>query len=766
MEQALRSVQGFVMMNENDLHIFGVRHLSPAGAWHLQGYLDRYDPRLVLIEGPEDFNPSILELVKKEVEPPVAILAYTVEVPVRSILYPLAEYSPEYQAVKWCSTHHRECRFMDLPASVLLGIPENGGKSEESEYEGETVYSQLDERAGEDGHEMFWERVMEHTEDLQGYHEGVNLFGSQIRQFEEEHGDSPVRDLVREAFMRRQIEAALREGYKKSEIVIVTGAYHVEGLKGNLPGMSDEELALLPRVSIHHTLMPYSYYRMSTRGGYGAGNKAPAYYEMLWESFLSGNQKETTLKYLTGIAVWQRAHGNPVSSAEVIEGVRLANALAQMRGSRVPVLRDLRDAAVTCLGGGKLSTINLAVADTEIGTKIGALPEGVSRTSIQDDFYRKLKELHLESYRDITAKDLALDLRENRKARSEASAFLDLHRSFFLHRLRVLGIHFAVEQQTKQDNATWSEKWVLRWTPEAEIELVESALLGDTVLAAASIFLKERLENQASMGEIAAVLNDAFLCGMVEAVEYATKALQAAAVENAALAELADTARTLSYILQYGTIRKLDSKPVLPILEQIFLRACLLLPAASVCDAAACAVVIEAMEKLNRVELAHDFIDSSVWVDVLSGIAERDDCNTKISGYCMAVLLERGVIDNGKLHIEVSRRLSNGVPADLGAAWFEGLAMKNRYALIGRLSLWESLDNYLDTLEPMEFKRALLFLRRAFADFSSAEKDQIAENLGEIWGLNKQNVSEVLNAALDNNEQELVTSLDDFNFDF
>jgi hypothetical protein len=32
-------------------HIFGVRHLSPAAAWHLRQLLDRVRPKLVLIEG-------------------------------------------------------------------------------------------------------------------------------------------------------------------------------------------------------------------------------------------------------------------------------------------------------------------------------------------------------------------------------------------------------------------------------------------------------------------------------------------------------------------------------------------------------------------------------------------------------------------------------------------------------------------------------------------------------------------------------------------
>ena len=123
-------------------------------------------------------------------------------------------------------------------------------------------------------------------------------------------------------------------------------------------------------------------------------------------------------------------------------------------------------------------------------------------------------------------------------------------------------------------------------------------------------------------------------------------------------------------------------------------------------------------------------------------------------------------MDSGQLNLEVQRRLSGGVPAELGAGWFEGLAMKNRYALIARLSLWESLDAYLDTLDEEAFKRALVFLRRAFADLTALERDEIAENLGEVWGLNGQQVSESVNQVLHETEQKMVESLEEFDFDF
>lgn len=105
------------------------------------------------------------------------------------------------------------------------------------------------------------------------------------------------------------------------------------------------------------------------------------------------------------------------------------------------------------------------------------------------------------------------------------------------------------------------------------------------------------------------------------------------------------------------------------------------------------------------------------------------------------------------------------MPAELGAGWFEGLAMKNHYALIARMSLWENLSGYLDTLDDEDFKRALVFLRRAFADFTSGEKDSIAENLGELWQVNPQQVSELINANLTADEMDLVADLGDFDFD-
>lgn len=751
----------------NEPFFFGIRHLSPAGAFYLRQFLEEKHPKMVLVEGPCDLGDTLVHIQNPVTKPPFAVLAYTKEAPVRTILYPFADYSPEYQAVLWCGENGAACRFMDLPTDVFLALPsvEEAAQGEEERF---NVYRALDRRTGEDGHETFWERTLEQAGCAEGYHQGANLFGKRLRELTQEKDSDWAEIMLREAWMRGKIREAVREGTEPSEIVVVTGSYHVEGLKNWNQAPSPEEKKMLDkiqRVEASHTLMPYSDYRLSSRSGYGAGNKAPAYYALLWEALQTESPMRTAYSYLSKIAGYQRKNGTPVSSAEVIEAVRLSHELARMRGGQIPALRDLRDAAVTCLGSGNMASISLAVADTEIGTGIGSLPDGVSRTSIQEDFYRQLKELKLEKYRDITAQDLALDLREKRNVSSEKSAFLDLHRSFFLHRLRVLGVSFATEKKKQQENATWGEQWVLRWTPEAEIVLVESALKGDTIVQATAFQMKEQADGTGGIGAMAQMIEDAFLCGMPAAAAYATDILARRAVDAVSLEELAETVERLSTVIRYGGIRQVDEAPLLPILGKIFYRACLLLPNACVCDDKAANAVTTAMQQLNMAALSHAFLQQDAWLDALWKAADRDDLNTRLSGFAAAILLERGQMGAERLRLEVTRRLSFGTPADLGAGWFEGLAMKNRYALIARLSLWESLDAYLDALDEEEFKRALVFLRRAFADFSAKEKDEIAENLGELWNLNGSQVSEAVNASLGQEEMEIVESLDDFDFD-
>ena len=102
--------------------VFGVRHLSPAGAYHLIKLLEDVKPTAVLVEGLSDACSQIEYFTSQNTQPPIAILAYTEELPVRTLLYPFADYSPEYQALLWARKNGVHSEFIDLPSDIFISM--------------------------------------------------------------------------------------------------------------------------------------------------------------------------------------------------------------------------------------------------------------------------------------------------------------------------------------------------------------------------------------------------------------------------------------------------------------------------------------------------------------------------------------------------------------------------------------------------------------------------------------------------------------------
>ena len=111
-----------------------------------------------------------------------------------------------------------------------------------------------------------------------------------------------------------------------------------------------------------------------------------------------------------------------------------------------------------------------------------------------------------------------------------------------------------------------------------------------------------------------------------------------------------------------------------------------------------------------------ELVDATRWNAELDAIATLDNLNAYLSGYVLSLTLPR--VSEETLAREVSRRLSAGVPPDIGAAWFEGLVSYNREALFSRLALWRQLDEYVQAMDEGAFKMALVPFRRAFGGFA------------------------------------------------
>src|SRR5438270_3294084 len=458
----------------------------------------------------------------------------------------------------WAKENKARGEFIDLPSDIFLGLQdvelERMAKEREKLEQGEqpaspawrpeperSIYERIAERSGELDYDTYWERRFEHNLSPGSYKAAAYAHGTALR----DEPDPPVwraENLVREAFMRRRINEVLAGGVKPEQVVAVVGAFHAPALGPDLPAMTDDELALLRRRSSKLTLMPYSYFKLSSQSGYGAGNHAPAYFERVWELMNAGRLDELPHRYLSDVVRRMREAGTHRSTAEVIEGVRLARTLAALHDGAAPTLADLQDAAVTLVGHGERSTVAEALAHVNVGTAIGELPKGVSRTSIQEDFDRLTARLKLEKYKTTVAQELTLDLRENRHVKSAEAAFLDLSRSTFFHRLRVLGVEFAKPLPSGQQAATWAERWKLQWSPESEIALVEAVLLGETVELATAFKFKQLLENCKTIAAAADLVKDACQCGLMTSMDLARSRLQELAASSSEMTVIAHAA--------------------------------------------------------------------------------------------------------------------------------------------------------------------------------------------------------------------------------
>src|SRR5262249_3409556 len=94
------------------------------------------------------------------------------------------------------------------------------------------------------------------------------------------------------------------------------------------------------------------------------------------------------------------------SSANVIETVRLAEALASLRELPMPGLLEMREAIHAELAGGEMARLALIRSKLEVGDALGTVPENAGQVPLVADFEREAKRLRLK----LTPEQVVLDL--------------------------------------------------------------------------------------------------------------------------------------------------------------------------------------------------------------------------------------------------------------------------------------------------------------------------------------------------------------------
>ncbi len=705
----------------DSVRLFGIRHHGPGSARSLVAALDEWQPQVVLVEGPSGSESLIPFLLDPAVETPVAMLEYALETPRLASYYPLAEFSPELQAFRWAAAHEVPVTFMDLPAATMLALRVVGKPNSDA-------MEQIATAAGFDDGEDWWEHLVEHRSDASELFAGIDTLMCALREAssqdatedEETNGDDDRRKVtdaefndLREALMRRTIRAALAAGYQR--IAVVCGAWHVPALKELKTAKPDDALLKgLPKLKVGSTIVPWTYERLTFASGYGAGARSPAFYDLIWKS----EPQDISANWLLSVARLMREEDLDASPASVIEAVRLADALASLRGRPKPGLRELRDAANSVLIRDSV-VWNLIGKRLIVGERMGHVPDFVPMIPLQANLTALQKRLRMKV--SDGEQRLELDLRNA----------TDLERSQLLHRLALLKVDWGIPEQAKGKRGTFHEHWLLRWTPELTIALIEASLYGNTVESAATSCAIANASEAESLAEIARLVERVLEADLAGAIEATVSKLQAVSAVTADVADLASALPPLAAVVRYGSVRGTRSDLVVPVLDAIFTRLCIGLPPAchSLDDAAARVMAERISGVTGVVALFGDPAKTDLWLESLRQIAELHGIHRLVQGKAERVRFDLGAIEGDQLAIRLGQEASSGATALETAMFVEGLLDGPGTILLHQTPLLEAVDAWVTDLDTETVDEILPLIRRTFSLFTKPERRQIGERL-------------------------------------
>lgn len=715
------------------IHVLGVRHHGPGSARAVVRALDAINPDAVLIEGPSDADAILPLAAHADMRPPVALLIYEPDEPRHACYYPFAEFSPEWQAMRWGLAHAVTTRFIDLPQSLRMRdtettddeprepaaspVPE---QNPADEFPSDPLNA-LAHAAGYPDGEAWWGRLIEERRDEgdpMGVFDAVREAMASARDQLGDHPRASHRDEpAREAHMRRAIRTALKDGAER--VAVICGAWHApvlteDALKATTSKADNDLLKGLPKRKTAATWIPWTFERLSFHSGYGAGVESPGWYEHLWQ-----HHTDIAEHWMTRVARLMREEQLDASPAAVIEGVRLAESLATIRGRSFPSLDELGESTLAVLCHGNPLPIRIIERKLIVGHRLGSVPDEAPAVPLQKDLAAQQKSLRLK----VSEEEALLDLDQRKDS--------DLARSRLLHRLALLNIPWGeLQEDQRRRTSTFHEVWTIQWRPELAVAVLDAARWGNTVEDAARGYLADRVRRTSNLGELTALLDHAMLADLPASVAGLVRRIADLAAVGADLAQLLDAIPPLARILRYGDVRQTDAGMVRPVIVGMAARICAgLLPACSSLDDDAASAMTARIGAVNNALTTIDDAELlSLWRDKLTALADTN-LHGLLCGRAARLLLDADPDHATDAINRLSLALSPGNAPAQAAAWLEGFLGGSGSILIHDARLLGIVDQWVVALPRDTFEEVCPVARRTFSTFTPPERRMIGQSV-------------------------------------
>src|SRR3954470_10596839 len=680
------------------VHLLGIRHHGPGSARAVATALAELEPDIVLIEGPPEADKIVELAASEEMEPPVALLAYAVDDSTRAAFWPFAVFSPEWQAIKYGLAAGVPVRFCDLPAAQQFAS--SGGRSASMD-----PLATLAEAGGDDDPERWWDDVIESR---RGGAEPFTVIADAMRELRRDE-EATGREAQREAYMRTVLRKAQREGFER--IAVVCGAWHVPALELPLPPATQDQRILkgLPKRKVACTWVPWTHGRLAATSGYGAGITSPGWYHHLFTA-----PDQITTRWLAKVAQVLREEDLPVSSAHVIEAVRLAGTLAALRERPLAGLSEVTEATRAVLCGGNDVLLDLVTREAVVGELLGSVPGETPQAPVAADLAAHARRLRMK--RDAAERVVELDLRKPN----------DLEKSRLLHRLRILGVHWGVPAaDERRAQGTFREMWRLAWDPGLEVELVAAGAHGTTVLGAATTVMLKAAES-ATLADVTAALEKSLLADLADALPALLQGVDTRAAADADVGHLMAALPALARASRYGDVRGTDTAGLASVAGRMVSRVCAGLGrTVHGLDPDAAAAVQELIDGVQDATmlLAEDV--RSEWLTTLDGLGVRASVPPSIRGRLTRLMLDPSRLPDHEVALRLGRALSPGTPTADAAGYVEGFLAGGGLLLVHDERLLALVDGWLGAIPDDAFVEVLPLLRRTFGTFAAPERRSI-----------------------------------------
>lgn len=730
-----------IRTDQTEFLFIPIRHHSPGCAYALLHAIKDFKPDHICIEAPCNAEPLIPALQSNAITPPIALYSWdTLNEGTARSFYPFCEYSPEWQAIRCAAEENSNVSFIDIPSNYRIVLQAEGDINllNDEALSSSSYMQGLVKKSGCRDFDELWDRLFEdisrdRLKNYKEYFSTIYTFCEYSRKSSSTDYIKQSGDAERENHMLECIKAVACDSKK---VLIVSGGFHTPALIEGI--QKDTEIrGEAKQGPADMFIIPYSYKRLDSLNGYGAGMPFPGYYHFAWQDLGSHpDLKRSCIDIYAALAHASREKEfiYPVNTAAVEAAVSHSFLLASLRDKNGPGRCEIIDSWLSCIIKEPLDSLSkTAVAD------LHAFFSPSDMGTVADETFIPPLLVNARSY----VKSFRISVSDSGRKRSKIDYYRKpAHRlrsrmfykfSFmeanFCHRLK------SVNSKSLYANQNLFEEWEYAWSPLVEARILEHSHLGEDIDTVVTSLLHTKLDSvneQNSTLFRARMLIAALEMGLQDAADNLLIQCEKVISNQGNPFDCIDTLRFFKRQSERTFLFDVRDDYFNLVIEQLFLRILYLFNMRTSFSEEDAEKVSDGFSVLFEIVKQQSFINPEIvlplWKNCLLEHA-GDNRFKEVQGAAIGCAALEGLIDDAGLSTYVQRNFGVGASPEIAVQSFKGIIKTAPELFIISDQLIAALIQLVDTWDDEIFMRYLPSMRRGFESVKKTWLHEIAQKI-------------------------------------